>query len=274
MQIRRAFTLIELLVVIAIIAILAAILFPVFAQAKSAAKQTASLSNVKQIMTSVQIYTGDYDDNTFTELWQDRGDGEWTTWMEVLHPYAKSTQIFMDPGGQTAKNSVIGAADCANPANAKVVSNYAVINWIRYDYWNWSGTTMFAGFPIQPTAANSQPGEVCDTSAAPWASCTGFANVGDPANSAFLIPGYMVAYPRTGTNNQFGWPCTTGFSTEHGKPDPVNEKIHPFRKGANYGFVDSHAKWFSSARMNGDASRAHNYGGANYPSSPYMVVIE
>lgn len=59
---KGAFTLIELLVVIAIIAILAAILFPVFAQAKAAAKKTATLSNVKQLGTSANIYASDYDD--------------------------------------------------------------------------------------------------------------------------------------------------------------------------------------------------------------------
>ncbi len=59
---KRAFTLIELLVVIAIIAILAAILFPVFAQAKEAAKKTQTLSNAKQNGTAIQIYTADYDD--------------------------------------------------------------------------------------------------------------------------------------------------------------------------------------------------------------------
>src|SRR5579862_9447937 len=59
---KKAFTLIELLVVIAIIAILAAILFPVFAQAKLAAKKAVSLSNQKQIGLGVILYTNDYDD--------------------------------------------------------------------------------------------------------------------------------------------------------------------------------------------------------------------
>ena len=61
-QARRGFTLIELLVVIAIIAILAAILFPVFAQAKEAAKKTACMSNLKQIGLGAVMYAGDYDD--------------------------------------------------------------------------------------------------------------------------------------------------------------------------------------------------------------------
>jgi prepilin-type N-terminal cleavage/methylation domain-containing protein len=77
----RAFTLIELLVVIAIIAILAAILFPVFAQAKEAAKKTTSISNAKQIGTATIIYAGDYDDyfpmavppNSATGLWNRNG---------------------------------------------------------------------------------------------------------------------------------------------------------------------------------------------------------
>src|SRR5690242_9905635 len=59
---RRGFTLIELLVVIAIIAVLAGILFPVFAQARDKARLTACLSNMKQIAHSVTMYTGDYDE--------------------------------------------------------------------------------------------------------------------------------------------------------------------------------------------------------------------
>ncbi|WP_369016132.1 prepilin-type N-terminal cleavage/methylation domain-containing protein, partial [Armatimonas sp.] len=68
---KRAFTLIELLVVIAIIAILAAILFPVFAQAKEAAKKTQSLNNCKQMGTALSLYTGDSDDGypTWSDYW-------------------------------------------------------------------------------------------------------------------------------------------------------------------------------------------------------------
>jgi len=81
---KYAFTLIELLVVIAIIAILAAILFPVFAQAKEAAKQTATLSNVKQLGTSFAIYTSDYDDCYPSSLpWRRTAGGGEQYWSPV-----------------------------------------------------------------------------------------------------------------------------------------------------------------------------------------------
>src|SRR6201990_961314 len=69
-QRRAGFTLIELLGVIAIIAILAAILFPVFAQAKEAAKKTTCLSNTKQIALGVYLYTSDYDDTFPNTSWE------------------------------------------------------------------------------------------------------------------------------------------------------------------------------------------------------------
>lgn len=95
----RAFTLIELLVVIAIIAILAAILFPVFAQAKVAAKKTQDLSNIKQIGLAIQMYAADNDDRSM-----EKNEPEDYDWFEPLYPYVKNRQIFRSPAlnsGQT-----------------------------------------------------------------------------------------------------------------------------------------------------------------------------
>ena len=90
-QRRRAFTLIELLVVIAIIAILAAILFPVFAQAKMAAKKAVSISNVKQLALANQMYMGDADD-FFPQSETGSGDNH-VTWATVIYPYVKDGDV-------------------------------------------------------------------------------------------------------------------------------------------------------------------------------------
>jgi prepilin-type N-terminal cleavage/methylation domain-containing protein len=101
----RAFTLIELLVVIAIIAILAAILFPVFAQAKAAAKKTAALSNVKQNATAVLLYNGDYD-GTYAQSAYAIGtpngyvipgsNAQVFAVYDAILPYTKNKEIFTD----------------------------------------------------------------------------------------------------------------------------------------------------------------------------------
>ncbi|MFM9873010.1 MAG: prepilin-type N-terminal cleavage/methylation domain-containing protein [Fimbriimonadaceae bacterium] len=110
---RTAFTLIELLVVIAIIAILAAILFPVFAQAKDAAKKTQSVSNLKQVGTAVAIYNADYDDvmppsayfvglGTLNQVF---------SVYDALDPYMKNKQILVSPAdspGQSWKARLNG----------------------------------------------------------------------------------------------------------------------------------------------------------------------
>ncbi|MBC8137084.1 MAG: DUF1559 domain-containing protein [Fibrella sp.] len=91
---KRAFTLIELLVVIAIIAILAAILFPVFAQSREKARQTSCLSNEKQMGLAIMQYLQDHDD---TYMAADHDATSPYTWFEPLQPYLKSRDVFRCP---------------------------------------------------------------------------------------------------------------------------------------------------------------------------------
>lgn len=96
---RNGFTLIELLVVIAIIAILAAILFPVFAQAREKARQTTCLSNEKQIALGVLQYIQDFDE-TFPSQPPNTGATAWDwqqTWVTMVQPYIKSYDVYTCP---------------------------------------------------------------------------------------------------------------------------------------------------------------------------------
>lgn len=121
-QIRRAFTLIELLVVIAIIAILAAILFPVFAQAREKARSTSCLSNVKQLGLGMMMYSQDYDElyplavatygttywlsgYSFPAGWDNPVDPVWelassVTWSNSVQPYVKNQNILSCPSAE------------------------------------------------------------------------------------------------------------------------------------------------------------------------------
>ena len=94
---RKGFTLIELLVVIAIIAILAAILFPVFAKAREKARQTSCLSNVKQTTLGLLMYVQDYDERFGLDGGYN-GDNTWARqWPIAVQPYVKNAQILRCP---------------------------------------------------------------------------------------------------------------------------------------------------------------------------------
>ena len=98
MHTKRGFTLIELLVVIAIIAILAAVLFPVFAQARAKARQTSCLSNMRQLGTTMRMYAQDYDDHHVYMWWE---------WHIPLYPYIKNWDIFVCPQSSAPKPRLV-----------------------------------------------------------------------------------------------------------------------------------------------------------------------
>jgi prepilin-type N-terminal cleavage/methylation domain-containing protein len=155
---KRAFTLIELLVVIAIIAILAAILFPVFAQAKVAAKKTATLSQYKQVGTGAQIYISDYDDvyplsmsfNSSANGWrvnsyvavpngwtstgardvEPRRSEEGAVFSNSMYPYIKNWQLYAGTGLPTASNPALAQSpNGIQPALANLSFNGMLHAW-------------------------------------------------------------------------------------------------------------------------------------------------
>ncbi len=129
---RCGFTLIELLVVIAIIAILAAILFPVFARAREKAKQTSCASNLKQVGTSMLMYVQDYDerfplDDGGTDDCTDRAY-PWA-WYNAIMPYMKNDQLLLCPAVSAGIFcNILPATDYS--ANNAILNN--IISRINY----------------------------------------------------------------------------------------------------------------------------------------------
>ena len=130
-----AFTLIELLVVIAIIAILAAILFPVFAQAREKARQTSCLSNEKQMGLGVLQYVQDYDEMFPKAQSKDQYNNGWAnSWAIVTQPYVKSYAVFRCPSDPDTElvNSTWNWAGVGISYTVNMDSNYVGSTWIRY----------------------------------------------------------------------------------------------------------------------------------------------
>ncbi|WP_309719906.1 DUF1559 domain-containing protein [Armatimonas sp.] len=122
---KSAFTLIELLVVIAIIAILAAILFPVFAQARGKARAISCLSNMKQLGTSFMMYVQDYDETFPLGVQEDWNNG----WPTAVQPYVKSLGVFRCPDD----------GDLTQPAGTGWAG--APISYASNGFQQWNGST-------------------------------------------------------------------------------------------------------------------------------------
>jgi len=217
---RKGFTLIELLVVIAIIAILAAILFPVFARAREKARQTSCLSNLKQIGLGALMYVGDYDDFTFGHLAGDRyqTDPPWPwgapyyMWHQQMYPYVKNLQLFVCP---SMPNYTLSAQADGSPAYDSTLGygmNYEVTYFYRH--LNMSDFTR----PAQTI----------------WfADCKYY--VCYPAY-------YTYTYPTNGT---------------YGMNGPARIDIR-HNGGVNLAFFDGHSKWMSQQAIEGDNGYGHD----------------
>jgi len=172
---RHAFTLIELLVVIAIIAILAAILFPVFAKAREKARQSSCLSNTKQIGLALMQYTHDFDEkyfryyqNTaggFTPIGETAARSCYVCLGDVLQPYIKNIQIFGCPSVSTAPPGLYHqcyAMNCALNAQSMAAvpsaANVIAVAEATCHYINpsgcWTDGTHAIGYRLRPTTHN------------------------------------------------------------------------------------------------------------------------
>jgi len=212
---REAFTLIELLVVIAVIGILAAILFPVFAQARERARRTACLSNMKQIGLAVHMYMQDHDgrvpicnDNTTPTTADDNG-----YWWITLFKYTKDDGVFVCPSWQqtTTPTGLIAWETPPNPAqpfdHAGIVGTYV---------WN---ETM-DGAPESKLAGRS-------------------------ADGVEYGPAQVVAVAE-GFNGSHIW------KPEHVTPLNGNteRRLREFhQEGMNVAYADGHAKWIKNTQM-------------------------
>ena len=224
----KAFTLIELLVVIAIIAILAAILFPVFAQAKAAAKKTACLSNFKQLGLAQNMYANDYDDHLVytgdnggfwawypsencngTNVVCPQGfmdPGAFQNWGAELYPYVKNLGIYLCPTAQKITGVPYGFSSVAGAGNTAYDLNGAVVGA--------STTSMSA--PSTTIVLQGTDGSTID---------------------AYMQP--TIFNTLSNTNNTLvtvnGTPACNGID--------INWMGEVHGKGDNYSFADGHAKY-------------------------------
>ena len=241
---KRAFTLIELLVVIAIIAILAAILFPVFAQAKVSAKNASSLSNIKQGNLACQIYSGDSDDTVPMALYIQAPTNRWFLWSQITEPYRKNFSINYSPlGGPKAKSDWMTIFSTPN-------LNW-IGNWQYFTQYGYNASYMNRASPdcgnIQIDGNQFGP-PISATSAAAPAETVMFTDSGqdapeDNVGTAFVYGpgGYgaddVCTYEDWGPKPD-AWYSFTG-STMKTQAGFVRPRAPG---GANVSFLDGHAK--------------------------------
>jgi prepilin-type N-terminal cleavage/methylation domain-containing protein/prepilin-type processing-associated H-X9-DG protein len=227
MRPRRGFTLIELLVVIAIIAILAAILFPVFAKAREKARQTACISNMKQIMLAFAMYATDYDSvNCPARL---RGlpscaaNTNCNPWNKNLLPYIRNEDLFACPSDNTRRSNGLG-----NNRTRSYVTNggpgaRGTGDWRQYAFAreNWGA----------PEAAIFRPAGLIAV-VERWGNDNYIGNAG---------------WVHLAGDGDFTWgdsvgQCYANVNGPHGITDPAANNVARLTGRYTFGFADGHVK--------------------------------
>jgi prepilin-type N-terminal cleavage/methylation domain-containing protein/prepilin-type processing-associated H-X9-DG protein len=279
-----AFTLIELLVVIAIIAILAAILFPVFAQAKEAAKKISCLSNMKQFNLGSIMYSGDFDD-TLVMGWNSTQPGilrdngavyrSWFPWTAAIQPYVKNLAILSCPDYTNSFITTPPNVTAHEEIYAPYGYNYGYLGTYQGSDPSGSGNLLWQ--PLSATAVNrpantvsflESQGEDFATADHQYVWSQPIGPIVEPPD-AYNSPQVFFS---EGWGNQldlfqyYDWPGYGGASWRHGSSAFVRGVLPT--GGANTTFVDGHAKFYKVGGLAAGTNFAPNQPG----SSCYVVT--
>ena len=254
---RKAFTLIELLVVIAIIAILAAILFPVFAQARDKARSIACLSNTKQLALGVMQYAQDYDELLPVAGYNAQCRGRWQ-WQ--IYPYVKNQQVFtcpnlsQQPWVATTNNNYTCPASGSRP-----VATGLVVGQNDKGGYGWNYALHGDSGDLTGSVLDSAPGYSM-ASIAKHADTVIIGETGFIGTTGTSSGWAMMAWdPRNTGSAGFGQPglfaqgrhSTEQTVTMQGQPVPVRGRL-------NCVFLDGHAKNLAISQL---FEKAPNVGG-------------